>query len=173
MILAVFTVGILEFRFSWLEYLAGRYLIATNVHRPESGNVWDRGRMQKVATQTLEQMVTHKIAVQREAQEATTLPQLIAGLSDSQGTIISAVQFKRLYAKIPQAVAETVFSPIFMLRISAEGSWDRVYLEREAEQVGIYLLDRTNNVLGHTTVGERKLQNTASPGKLCDTSGMI
>lgn len=160
LILSVFVIGILEFRFSWMEYLVGRYLIATNAHRPESGTVWDRGRMQKVATQTLEQMVTHKLAVQRDAQEATNLPDLIAGLSASQGTMISASQFKRLYANIPRTVADTMFSPIFMLRISAEGSWDRVYLEREAQQVGIYLLDRDNNVLGHTNISQRQLSTS-------------
>jgi len=162
LLLAVFAILISEVRFSWVEVLVGRYLAATNSHRPESGSVWERGRLKQVATQTLEQMVTRQLTAQREAREATSLPELIGGLSASQGAMISAVHFKTLYTRIPPTIARTLFSPIFMLRISAERSWDRVYMERENEQVGIYLLDRSNNVLSYTTLSEQQLMSTGT-----------
>ncbi len=158
--LAVLALLISELRFSWMEALVGRYLSITNIHRPESGSVWEQGRLKQVATQTLEQMVTRKLSAQREAREATSLSQLLDGLSASQGTMISAMQFKTLYSKIPEAVARALFSPILMLRISAEKSWERVYMERENGQVGIYLLDRGNNVLSYTTLTDQQLQST-------------
>lgn len=158
--LAVLAILISEVRFSWVEILVGRYLAATNSHRPESGNVWEQGRLKQVATQTLEQMVTRQLTAQREAHEATSLTQLIDSLSVSQGTMISAVHFRTLYSQIPEPAARTLFSPIFMLRISAERSWERVYLERENGQVGIYLLDRDNNVLGYTTLSEEQIRAT-------------
>ena len=160
--LAVLAICISEVRFSWMEALVGRYLVVTNIHRPESGSVWEQGRLKQVATQTLEQMVTQKLTAQREAREATSLVQLIDGLSVSQGTMISAMQFKTLYNQIPEAAARTLFSPILMLRISAEKSWERVYMERENGQVGIYLLDRVNNVLSYTTLSERQLTSTGT-----------
>ena len=150
--LVILSIVISEVRFSWVEMLVGRYLVVTNSHRPESGNVWEQGRLKQVATQTLEQMVTKKLTAQREAREATSLVQLIDSLSASQGTMISAAHFKALYSKIPESAARALFSPILMLRISAEKSWVRVYLERENGQVGIYLLDHGNNVLSYTTV---------------------
>ena len=160
--LAVFAILISEMRFSWVEALMGRYLVVTNTHRPESGSVWEQGRLKQVATQTLEQMVTRQLTAQREAREATSLAQLIEGLSASQGTMISAARFRTLYSRIPEAVARTLFSPILMLRISAEKSWDRVYMERENGQVGIYLLDGANNVLSYTTLTDRQLKTTGS-----------
>jgi len=160
--LSVIAILISEVRFSWVEVLVGRYLAVTNSHRPESGSVWEQGRLKQVATQTLEQMVTRQNTAQREAREATSLPQLIDGLSTSQGTMISAAQFKTLYSQIPEAAARTLFSPILMLRISAEKSWDRVYLERENGQVGIYLLDRGNNVLSYTTLTDQQLKSTGT-----------
>ena len=160
--LAVLAILISEVRFSWVEVLVGRYLMVTNIHRPESGSVWEQGRLKQVATQTLEQMVTRQLTVQREAREATSLAQLIEALSASQGTMISAVQFKTLYSQIPEAVARTLFSPVLMLRISAEKSWERVYLERENGQVGIYLLGRGNNVLSYTTLSDQQLRSTGT-----------
>ena len=79
--LSVLAILISEVRFSWVEVLVGRYLVVTNSHRPESGSVWEQGRLKQVATQTLEQMVTRQLTAQREAREATSLTQLIDGLS--------------------------------------------------------------------------------------------
>ena len=162
LLLAVLAVLISEVRFSWVELLVGRYLAVTNTHRPESGNVWEQGRLKQVATQTLEQIVTRQLSAQREAREATSLDQLIEGLSPSRGTMISADHFKKLYTQIPEAVARTLFSPILMLRISAEKRWERVYLERDKGQVGIYLLDRGNTVLSYTTLNDQQLQSTGT-----------
>ncbi|XPS87347.1 hypothetical protein Dvar_53650 [Desulfosarcina variabilis str. Montpellier] len=162
LLLIILSIAISEIRFSWLEILVGRYLVVTNSHRPESGNVWEQGRLKQVATQTLEQMATKKLTAQREAREATSLNQLIESLATSQGAMISADQFKKLYSKIPNSVARSIFSPILMLRISAEKNWERVYLEREDAQVGIYLLDHGNNVLTFTTLADNQIRATAN-----------
>jgi hypothetical protein len=71
--------------------------------------------------------------------------------------MISASQFKTLYSQVPAAVARKLFSPYFILRISAEKSWERVYLEREDGQVGINLLDNGNNVLGSAMLNDQQL----------------
>lgn len=157
-LLAVSAVLISEVRFSWVEILVGRYLVATNAHRPELGSVWDQGRLKQVATQTLEQMVSQQLSVQREAREAASLVHLIDGLTSSQGAMISASQFKTLYSQIPEAASRNLFSPMLLLRISAENSWERVYLERQNGQVAIYLLDRANHVLSYTTLRDRELK---------------
>lgn len=162
LLLAVLAILISEFRFNWVEMLVGRYVAVSNSYRPESGAVWEQGRLKAVATETLDQIATRQLTAQREARQATSLSQLIDGLSASQGTMISAAQFKTLYSQVPDAVARKLFSPIFMLRISAEKSWERVYLEREDGQVGIYLLDQSNNVLGSTTVGDHELAATGT-----------
>ena len=160
--LSVLAILISEVRFSWVEVLVGRYLAVTNSHRPESGSVWEQGRLKQVATQTLEQMVTQQLTAQREAREASSLAQLIDGLSESQGAMISAEQFKCIYIQIPEAAARNLFSHILKLRIGAEKSWDRVYMERENGQVGIYLLDRGNNVLSYKTMTDQQLKSTGT-----------
>ena len=159
--LVILSIAISEVRFSWLEILVGRYLVVTNSHRPESGNVWEQGRLKQVATQTLEQMATKKLTAQREAREATSLIELIDSLAASQGAMISADHFRKLYSNIPKGAAGNIFSPILMLRISAEKNWERVYLEREDGQVGIYLLDHGNNVLTFSTLAENQIRATA------------
>jgi hypothetical protein len=161
-LLVLLALLISELRFSWLEILAGHYLAVTNAHRPESGAVWEQGRLKQAATQTLEQMVTQQLTERREAREATSLTELVDGLDSGQGTMISAEQFKGLYAKIPESVSRALFSPMFMLRILAEKSWDRVYVEKENGQVGIYLLDSNNNVLSYTTANGQQLTATVA-----------
>ncbi len=156
-LMAIIAITISEIRFSWVEALVGRYLTVTNSRRPELGNVWEQGRLKQAATQTLEQMVTKKLTAQREAHDAASLGQLIDRLTESQGTMISADHFKILYSKLSDAIARNLFSPMLILRISAEKRWKRVYLEREDSQVGIYLLDQGNNVLSYTTLPEGQI----------------
>ena len=60
--LSVVAILISEVRFSWVEVLVGRYLAVTNSHRPESGNVWEQGRLKQVATQTLEHVDLQMVA---------------------------------------------------------------------------------------------------------------
>jgi hypothetical protein len=132
--------------------------------------VWEQDHLNEVATQTLEKIATRKLTAQREAQQATSLAQLIDGLSASQGTMISAAQFKTLYSQVPEALARKLFSPIFMLRVSAEKSWERVYLEREDGQVGIYLLDHGNNVLGSSMVSKAQLTATGTQASVLNAS---
>ncbi len=171
LLLAVMAIFISEIRFSWVEMLMGHYLAATNPYRPESGNVWEQGHLRQVATQNLEQMVTQQLSAQREAREATSLPQLIDGLADARGTMISADHFKALYSRLPDTVAQSLFSPILMLRISADKSWERVYLERENGKVGIYLLDRGNNVLSYTSLNDQQI--AATSGQVPTLSGSL
>ena len=167
-LLAGLSIIISEVRFNWVEVLVGRYLVVTNSHRPESGSVWEQGRLKQVATQTLEQMVTEQLSAQREAREAASLTQLVESLDASRGIMVSASQFRRLYGQIPEAAARSMFSPILMLRISAEESWERVYLERENGQVGIYLLDRGNNVLSYTTITDQQLRSAGGDPPIVD-----
>jgi len=167
-LLMVLSILISEVRFSWVEILVGHYLAVTNSYRPESGSVWEQGHLKQVATQTLEQMVSQQLTAQREAREATSLAQLVEGLASSRGIMVSAAQFRRLYSQVPESVARTLFSPLLMLRISAEKSWERVYLERENGEVGIYLLDHSNNVLSYTTVTDQQLQSTGGDAAVLD-----
>lgn len=160
LVLAVLAVLLSEVRFNWVEIMLGRYLVATNSYRPESGNVWEEGHLRQVATQTLEKMVTDQLAAQREAREATSMSQLIEGVSDSRGSMLSAERFRVLYSQLPEATERTLFPPMRLLSISADRSWDRVYLERENGKVGIYLLDRSNNVLNYTTTSGQELEST-------------
>ena len=159
MLLVALSIVISEVRFNWLEILVGRYLVATNSHRPESGSVWEQGRVRQVAEQTLEQMVNQKLTAQREARDAESLVQLIDGLGEAQGAMISATRFKRLYNQIPESSAQMLFSPILMLRLSAQKSWERVYIERESDNILIYLLDHANNVLSYNTIGENRIRS--------------
>jgi len=170
MLLAALAILVSEMRFSWIESLVGRYLAVTNSHRPESGNVWEQGRLKQMATQTLEQIVNRQLTARKEALEATSLSQLIDSLPASQGTIISAAHFRTLYSQLHVAAAKALFSPILILRISAEKRWDRVYIERENGKVGIYLLDSSNNVLSYTTVSDQQIQSVGAQTTTLDAS---
>lgn len=160
LLLVALSVVISEARFNWLEIFIGRYLVATNSHRPESGSVWEQGKLKQVAEQALEQMVNQKITAQREARDADSLVQLIDGLGETQGAMISATRFKRLYGQIPESSAQMLFSPILMLRLSAQKNWERVYIERESDNVIIYLLDHTNNVLSYNTISQNRIRSS-------------
>lgn len=172
MIMVVLTVLISEIRFNWVEKVLGRYLATTNTYRPESGNIWEQGRLRKVAAQTLERITTDQLAAQREVRGATSLTELVARLSGTRGIMVSAEWFRQLYGQIPEVSARALFSPAYMLRISAEKSWDRVYLERDNDKVGIYLLDHGNHVINYTTINSDQLALTGD-GSMQVISGSV
>ncbi|MDL2274667.1 hypothetical protein LJC22_00890 [Desulfosarcina sp. OttesenSCG-928-G10] len=158
MVLVVLALMVSELQFNWVEMALGRYLATTNAFRPESGNIWEQGRLRQTATQTLDKITTDQLEAQREARDAVSLSQLVEKMTDSRGIMISAERFRQLYSQAPEAATWTLFSPMYMLRLSAEKSWERVYLERENGKVGIYLLDHGNTVLSHTTVHAEHLE---------------
>jgi hypothetical protein len=68
--LAVLAILISELRFSWVEVLVGRYLAVTNTHRPESGSVWEQGRLETGGHPDPGANGDPQLTAQREAREA-------------------------------------------------------------------------------------------------------
>ena len=94
--LLISTVFILELRFDWIERAVGAYLVTTNAVRPESGAIWEQGKQTVAARQTLEQIVTDRQTIQREARGATTFNQIAANVTPGQGVMLSADHFRNL-----------------------------------------------------------------------------
>jgi hypothetical protein len=145
--LLVGSVIVLEMRFDWVERTLGAYLVTTNATRPQSGAIWEQGRQTLTAQKTLEKIVTDRQASQREARSAETFTQIAAGLSEGQGAMLSAENFRQLYLKLPREAAREVLSPFELLKISARGNWRRTYFERSGRDLVVYLLDADNRVL--------------------------
>jgi len=138
---------ILEMRFDWVERTLGAYLVTTNSARPQSGAIWEKGRRTLTAQKTLEKIVTDRQTLQREARGAATFSQIAANLSAGQGAMLSADHFRRLYLKLPQAVAQEVISTFELLKVAGRGNWRRTYFENSGTGLVVYLLDAENRVL--------------------------
>ncbi|MCK5204002.1 MAG: hypothetical protein KAR15_09020, partial [Desulfobacterales bacterium] len=72
MLILVSSIFILELRFDWMERILGTYLVTTNSERPESGAIWEKSHQTRTAQQTLEQILTDRQTLQREARSAAT-----------------------------------------------------------------------------------------------------
>lgn len=145
--LLVSSVLVLEMRFDWAERLLGAYLVTTNSARPESGAIWEKGHRTQTARRTLEKIVTDRQSSQREARSAETLSQIAVNLTEGQGAMLSADNFRKLYLKLPRAEAQEVISAFDLLKIAGEGNWHRTYFEKNGGNLTIYLLDAQNRVL--------------------------
>jgi hypothetical protein len=141
-----------EFRFDWLEGVVGAYLVTTNSARPESGAIWDQGRESELARQTLNQYMNQRQDVQREVREASSLGQVLAGLGDERGAMISAAHFIELYLKLPPALAHEIVSPYILLSQLSTQKWQRTFIEQQDRKLAIYLLDGQNQVLHRIAV---------------------
>ncbi len=147
LVLLISSIFILELRFDWIERALGAYLVTTNAARPESGAIWEKGKQTLTARKTLEQIVTDRQAIQREARGATTFNQIAANVSTGQGVMLSGDRFRNLYLNLPQEVAQEIISPYELLRIAGQGHWRRTYFEKAAGGLIVYLLDADNRVL--------------------------
>ena len=142
-----------EFRFNWAEAMIGRYLVTTNDARPKSGAIWDQGQQSQLARETLASYMNQRRSAQNEARRATTLGQVMEGLADGEGAMISAAHFIELYLKLPPVLSNELVSPFTLLSQMSGGKWQRVYFDRQAQQLQIYMLDAENQVLHRLSIG--------------------
>lgn len=142
-----------EFRFGWIEGAIGSYLITTNRLRPESGTIWEQGHQSDQARRTLAQYTNQRRDAQREARRATTMGQVVTGITDDSGAMISAARFVELYLKLPPVLSHEIVSPYILLARLSNGQWRRTFFERREQELAIYLLDRHSQVLHRLDVG--------------------
>jgi len=152
-LMLVSSIFILELRFDWMERILGAYLVTTNSERPESGSIWEKSRQTRTARQTLEQILTDKQTLQREARSAATFTQIAASVSPGEGVMLSADHFRKLYLRLAPAIAHEVISPFELLGIASSGLWRRTYFEKSGARLMIYLLDANNRVLQQLELG--------------------
>jgi hypothetical protein len=157
---------ILELRFDWAERILGAYLVTTNTERPESGSIWEKSHQTRTAQQTLEQILTDRQALQREARSADTFTQIAANVTPGKGVMLPADHFRRLYLRLTPAVAREIISPFELLDLISDGRWRRTYFEKADSGLMIYLLDAKNRVLrqlelGFTLLSQLKRGETA------------
>ena len=149
-ILTVILIGcilILEMRFDWMERILGAYLVTTNFERPETGSIWEKSHQTRTARQTLEQILTDRQALQREARSAETFTQIADNVSTGKGVMLSADHFRKLYLRLTPAIAQEIISPFELLELASDGRWHRTYFEKFGIGLMIYLLDDSNHVL--------------------------
>jgi hypothetical protein len=149
-----------ELRLDWAERLLGAYLVTTNPWRPESGLIWEVGRRARSAHQTLDRILSDRIAFQREAREANGFNDLAERLEPEQGVMLSAEHFRRLYLALPEEAAREMASPFRLLEIFGRHQCDRVYLKKTPDRDGLilYLLNRENRVLESLEISPRLLR---------------
>jgi hypothetical protein len=138
---------ILELRFDWMERILGAYLVTTNLERPETGSIWEKSHQMRTAHQTLEQILTDRQALQREARSAETFTQIADNVTAGKGVMLSADHFRQLYLRLAPAIAQEIISPFELLGLASDGRWHRTYFEKSGIGLMIYLLDDSNHVL--------------------------
>jgi hypothetical protein len=156
-LMLVSSIFILELRFDWMERILGAYLVTTNSERPESGSIWEKSRQTRTARKALEQILTDKQTLQREARSAATFTQIAANVTPGEGVMLSADHFRKLYLRLAPPIAHEIISPFELLGIVSDGLWRRTYFEKSGAGLMIYLLDTNNRVLRQLELGTRLL----------------
>jgi len=146
--------GITEFRFDWIEKMVGAYLVTTNAYRPRSGAIWEKGREADSARQALAQHTNQREHLQREVRQAVSLGQVVATLIDDKGAMISAEHFVDLYLKLPPVLSHEIASPYTLLTHLSGGQWQRTFLERQDQQLRIYMLDAGSQVIHRLSLSQ-------------------
>lgn len=146
-ILILFGILISELRFDWMEQMLGAFLVRTNAARPESGAIWEMNRQSQTAQRILEQIITDRQSLQREARSAESFVELSSSLAPDQGVMLSPDDFRKLYLGLPTAVAHEIISPIEILKLFSENRFVRAYIEKQENGLQLYFLEAENRVL--------------------------
>jgi hypothetical protein len=157
LVMLALALAVTEFRFDWIERLAGHYLAATNAGRPESGAIWDQGRQTDSAREELSRYMSQVQTVQREVRRATSLGQVVTGIEANQGAMISAEHFIELYLKLPPVLSHEIISPFTLLTYANNGKWQRTFFEQQDRQLAVYMLDGHSQVLHRLVIGQAML----------------
>ncbi len=153
MLILVSALIILELRFDWMERILGSYLVTTNSGRPESGSIWEKSHRTRTAQQALEQILSDRQTLQREARSAATFTQIAANVTSGKGVMLSADHFRKLYLNLAPSIAHDVISPLDLLALVSTGRWRRTYIEKSGTGLIVYLLDTNNRVLRQLELG--------------------
>ncbi len=153
MLILVSALFILELRFDWMERLLGSYLVTTNSGRPESGSIWEKSHRTRTAQQALEQILTDRQTLQREARSAASFTQIAANVASGKGVMLSADHFRKLYLNLTPSIAHNIISPLDLLALASTGRWRRTYFEKSGTGLIVYLLDTNNRVLRQFELG--------------------
>lgn len=148
---------ILELRFDWIERFLGSYLVTTNSNRPESGTIWEKSHQTRTAQQTLEQILTDRQTIQREARSAASFTQIATKVTPENGVMLSADHFRQLYLHLAPTIAQEIMTPLELLALVSKGHWRRTYFEKSGDGLTVYLLDANNRVLRQLELGSMLL----------------
>lgn len=159
-----------EFYFGWCEQMIGAYLVGTNSRRPQSGAIWEQGHQVDSARQVLTQYANELQGAQQVVRRATSMGQVVDGIKDNQGAMISAGHFIELYLKLPPVLSNEMLSPYALLAHLSSGQWRRTFFEQQDKQLAIYFLDGQNQVLHRLSVGSGLLAHIQSGEVAIQTS---
>ncbi len=153
LMIALAVLIVTEWRLDWMETGVGGYLVATNSYRPKSGTIWDQGRQTESARQALAEAANQRQDLQNEIRQAVTLGQVVADIGDQKGAMLSADHFVELYLKLPPVISHEIVSPYALLNYLSNGQWQRTFIERQEQQLSIYLLDVQSQVIHRLNIG--------------------
>lgn len=151
-ILIVLLLLVLELRFDWMEKALGSYLSTTNRQRPETGLIWEAAHHTQQAQETVDDITVDRETVQSSARSALDLSAIVTLIADNQDVMISPDHFCTLYHRLPSSLSRRIISPLELLQIRGENSWERTVLRKFGNQLSIYLIDRDNRVLREMVV---------------------
>ncbi|HCY83891.1 MAG TPA: hypothetical protein DHV36_02020 [Desulfobacteraceae bacterium] len=136
-----------EFRFDWVEKLAGRYLISTNESRPETGSIWETGRHAVNAHHSLDQIIIKNETARQTVREADSFQSLARGLGAGEWANLDKDRFRQLYLSLPRIRRNALIEPARLVWLLNGTLTDRIFCEGRMGGIKIYFIDSGNRVI--------------------------
>ena len=159
-----------EFRFDWVETLAGNYLLSTNENRPEIGTIWETGHQTVNARQSLNRMIVEKETARKTVREADSFVTLAKGLSAGEWVNLDKNQFKNLYLSLSRADRLALMEPARLVWLMNGITTDRIFCEGRIGGMNIYFIDSGNRVIQQVDLETEKIGN--APEEMLTPAGL-
>lgn len=160
-----------EFRFDWVETLAGRYLMSTNHVRPEIGAIWETGHHAVNAHQSLNRIILKKEIARKAVRESDSFVSLAKGLGAGEWANLDKDQFKILYLGLSREDRRWIMEPARLVWLLNGNLTDRIFCEGRVGGIKIYFIDSGNRVIEQIdldtgNIGEAGPENDLSSASL-------
>ncbi len=161
-ILMVLVFAVSEFRFDWVEKLAGRYLLSINSERPETGGIWETGHQTVNAHKSLNKMIGQKEDARRSVRDAVTFSSLAGSLNAGEWANLDKDQFKQLYLSMPLDIRHGIMDPTRLVWLLNGNTTARIFCEGQMGGIKVYFIDGENRVIHQLDLDTKEIQSVAA-----------
>ncbi len=165
-ILIVLVLGLVEWKFFFVEKALGQYLVWNNESREKLGPQWQRVAEKINADRNFQRLDSLSRKARQDVDAIQDFGQLLGRTAERGQIVLQPRQFQRLYSRLPFHIKTLIIEPDSLLIFAGEGLLSDVFCTSFSSSLALYFVDSRNNLLSQTTLTAEEIEMIGRHGSL-------